>query len=641
MNLRLAVSLALSGLPLGAMYSLQAMGIVLVYRTSRVFNFAQGAIGMTAAYLGSFVGVSLGLPAILSVLLATAGGAAVGLSMELLTIRPMRGALARTVVTLGWLIGLQGLVGVLFGAEAGRLPVRLFPSTTAVRIDSLAVAFGADQLGITVLALGLAVGLARYLRRSAFGTAMRAVADNVEGAELLGIRARTVSAVSWAIGAGLAGLAGVLVTPLLGTLDTQGLVILTIQALAAALIGGLSSLPLTFVGGLALGALQPVAANWLGGRPGVNEFVAFVVVLVALLFRRRAGRSDVSEGALRPARLRALPTGATARAAVVGVLVAATVIPLLGGAQWNYNVANTAAWSLAVLSIVLLVGVVGQVSLCQAVFMAIGAFTGGIASAHGTPFLLAILVGGLAAAAAAALVAIPAIRLRPLELAIVTMSLAFTADRFLYRWTPLVGDRSVRELSRPGFANEVVHGVAGARAYSWLAIGVFLAAALGVANLRRGRTGAALTALRGSEAAASAMGFSPAALRLRGFALSGFLAGVAGVVFAGLTGAASSTPFDTTRSITLLAYAVIAGAGSVPGAVLGGLIVTVSTLSFGGNGVASGLSGSMVTLLTGGVLIVVMLVAPTGLAGLAQDLRERWRSARSEHSHLAKTGTAP
>lgn len=623
MSLRLALSLALSGLPLGAMYALQAMGIVLVYRTSRVFNFAQGAIGMTGAYLGSFFGVSLGLPAPVAVLLAVASGAGLGLVMERLTVRPVEGALPRTIVTLGWLIGLQGLVGVLFGTEAGRRPVRLFASTTAVRIDSLAVAFGVDQLGVTVLALALALGVGWYLRRSAFGTAMRAVADDPTGVELLGIRARAVSAASWALGAGLAALAGVLVTPLLGTLDTQGLVILTIQALAAALVGGLVSLPLTFLGGLLLGAAQPVVGHLLGGRPGANELVAFAVVLVALLLRRQTGRRDVSEGALQPSALRPLPTARGAVVAVVGVGTAALVVPYLGGSQWSYNVANTAAWSLAVLSIVLLVGVVGQVSLCQAVFMAVGAFGGGIAVAQGAPFMLALPVGGLLAAGAAALVAIPAVRLRPLELAIVTLSLAFTADRFVYRWTPLVGRQSVRALPRPSFADEVSHGVTGARAYAWLGIVVLLAAAVGVANLRRSRTGAALTALRGSEAAASAMGFSPVTTRLRGFALSGFLAGVAGVVFAGLTGSASSTPFDTTRSITLLAYAVIAGAGSVPGAVIGGLIVTMSTLSYGSDEVASGLSGSLVTLTTGAVLVTVMLVAPTGLAGLTDRFRHR------------------
>jgi branched-chain amino acid transport system permease protein len=209
-------------------------------------------------------------------------------------------------------------------------------------------------------------------------------------------------------------------------------------------------------------------------------------------------------------------------------------------------------------------------------------------------------------------------------LAIVTLSLAFTADRFLYRWTPLVGRQSVRPLARPEVADEVVHGLAGSRAYAWMAIGAFLLTAVAVAAIRRARTGAALTALRGSEAAASAMAFSPMAARLRGFALSGFIAGTAGVLFAGLTGSASSAPFDTTRSITLLAYAVIAGAGSVPGAILGGGIVTLSTLSFGASGVGGGGAGSATTLATGVALVAVLLVAPTGLAGLAARARGRW-----------------
>src|SRR5438445_7029161 len=122
---------------------------------------------------------------------------------------------------------------------------------------------------------------------------------------------------------------------------------------------------------------------------------------------------------------------------------------MLGGHQWNFNVAQTAAWALAVLSIVLLTGVVGQVSLCQAVFMGVGAFGGAIAVQQNVPFPLAVICGGLLAAVVGLAVAIPALRLRPLELAIVTLSLSFTADRFFYTWQPLVSSDQIRRLPVP------------------------------------------------------------------------------------------------------------------------------------------------------------------------------------------------
>jgi branched-chain amino acid transport system permease protein len=157
----------------------------------------------------------------------------------------------------------------------------------------------------------------------------------------------------------------------------------------------------------------------------------------------------------------------------------------------------------------------------------------------------------------------------------------------------------------------------GERNYAWLVVGLFLLTAFAVASLRRGRTGAALTALRSSEPATAAMGFSVTSVKLRGFAASGFIAGLAGALYAGLLQGASGAPFDFTRSITLLAYAVIVGVASVPGAIVGGFIVTLSTLTIGGTAeVASGRSASMVTLFTGLLLIGILAAAPDGLAGL-------------------------
>ncbi|MCW2778429.1 MAG: transporter related protein, partial [Frankiales bacterium] len=207
--------------------------------------------------------------------------------------------------------------------------------------------------------------------------------------------------------------------------------------------------------------------------------------------------------------------------------------------------------------------------------------------------------------------------LAPLELAIATLSLAFTADRFLYGWAPFASASSTREGPRPGFANlDHGHAAQGERAYAWLVLGVFLLAAFAVASLRRARTGAALTALRSSEPATSAMGFSVVSVKLRGFAASGFLAGLAGALYAGLLQGASGAPFDFTRSITLLAYAVIVGVASVPGALFGGMIVTLSTLTLGAtDDVANGRAASVVTALTGVVLVAVLNASPDGVAG--------------------------
>lgn len=614
------VALAFSGLAIGAMYALTALGIVIVYKTSRVFNFATGAIGLSCAYLASSLSAR-GLPIGLVVVVAVGLGVLIGLAMEI-SVRPVKSTLTKTIVTLGWLLALQGAVGWIYGTQvASDQPAVLLQSTRLLEIGPYILS--KDHAALMVIAVAVVAALAAFFRYTAIGTATRAVSEAPDAARLLGIKVYRVNLVAWGIGGGISGVAGVLVTPLLG-LNTTALVIFTVQALAAALVGRLSSLPLTLAGGIGLGMLQPVVGRFMATEfpsvRGTNELTALAVVLVALMIFGRGGRKDVSAGGLEPVPVKPLPVGRTALLMGAGVVLAAALLPLLMRTTGNlsqYNLTQTAIWALAVLSLVLLVGVVGQVSVCQAVFMGIGAFGTGIAASHGLPFLLAVLVGAAMAAAVAVLVGLPAIRLEPLELAIATLSLAFTADRFLYNWTPLNGGDTSRPVPRPGFAEQSGVDIAdGQRAYAWLVLAIFLVAAFAVASLRRGRTGAALTALRSSEPATAAMGFSVVSVKLRGFAASGFLAGLAGALYAGLVGSASGAPFDFTRSITLLAYTVIVGVGSVPGAVLGGFIVTFSTLTFGASDeVAEGGTASVVTLITGVLLIAVVALRDSGVIG--------------------------
>ena len=626
--MKVYISLAFTGLPIGAMYALQALGIVIVYKTSKVFNFAAGAIGLACAYVGSSLHAG-GVPILLVMALVIALGVAIGVAIEL-TLRGVKGALAGTVVTLGWLLVLQGAVGAFYGTQAAtNKPAELLPDTNLIDLGGVLL-YSQQQVGLVLITAALATGLALFFRLTALGTATRAVSEAPDAARLLGIGVDRVNLVAWGLGGAVSGLAGVLVAPLLGGLDTTKLVVFTVQALAAALVGRLSSLPMTFVGGVVLGMLQPVVKHALINVPsikGVEELTAFVVVLVSLLFMRRGGRRDVVSGGLVPVSIRPLPKGRVALAAFGGIVLAAVFVPVIVGDRGNisrYNVSQIAVWGLATLSLVLLVGVVGQVSVCQAVFMGCGAYGTGIAISHGVPFLLAVPLGGLLAAIVAGLVGLPAIRLEPLELAIATLSLSFTADRFLYSWPPLASDNGNRPVPRPGFASIAPGHIAdGQRAYAWLALGVFIVACFAVASLRRARTGAALTALRSSEPATAAMGFSVVSVKLRGFAASGFLAGLAGGLYAGLVQGASGASFDFTRSITLLAYAVIIGVASVPGAFFGGLIVTLTTLDFGKTTeVTNGSTASLTTLITGGLLIVVLAVTPQGLTGVLGRFRQ-------------------
>ncbi|MBC7372495.1 MAG: branched-chain amino acid ABC transporter permease, partial [Frankiales bacterium] len=406
------LALALGGIPLGVMYALTALGIVLVYKTSRVFNFATGAIGLACAYLASSLSAR-GLPVPVWVIAAVSLGVLIGVGMEL-SVRPVRSTLTKTIVTLGWLLALQGLVGAIYGTQtATDLPAVLVAPKLLLEIGPYILS--RDQFVVIVIAGGLIAGLAAFFRYTALGTATRAVSEAPDAARLLGIAVDRVNLVAWGLGGGISGLAGVLVTPLLNKLDTTTLVIFTVQALAVALVGRLTSLPLTLAGGIGLGMAQPVVFDLVGNAfpsvRGTDELTAFAVVLGALLLLRRGGRRDVVAGGLAPVPVKGLPTGRLAVASLAGVVAAGLLLPLLAGGAGTFsrfNLTQTAVWALAVLSLVLLVGVVGQVSLCQAVFMGVGAFGTGIATGRGVPFLLAMLLGAALAALTAVLVGVPA-----------------------------------------------------------------------------------------------------------------------------------------------------------------------------------------------------------------------------------------
>ncbi|MFT5221955.1 MAG: branched-subunit amino acid ABC-type transport system permease component [Glaciecola sp.] len=641
MTIQQALGLALGGVPLGAMYALQAMGIVLVHKTSGVFNFAQGAIGATAAFAAASLGRSHGLPTPLAVLGGLLVGAFLGVVIERFTIRPVVGRLQQSVVTLGWLLGLQGLIALMFVQTAGRPYISLFPATPALQFRPLFLALAWDQVGVTIVAVVVAIGLAIFFKVHPLGMKMRAVADDREGAGLLGIDVGRVSAFAWALGASMAALSGILVTPILAKLDATALIVFTVQALAAALVGRLESLPRTFVGGLALGMSQPVLTRLFNLGPGSNELIALLFVLGALLIRKQAGRGDSGAGGLPPMPLRPMPIG-MAKWGILGVLLAVGVAHLFADpGSFSRSIAVTWIWSLGVLSIVMLGGVAGQVSLAQAALMGVGGYGAAIAVASGIPFLAALLIGGALAAFTAALIGLPALRLRGLELAIATLSLSFAADRYFFKsFKPLVGPFQRRPLPRPDAFDRTLEIVTpdGSmaiitdwRPYALLCFVIFLLVAFGVAGVRRGRAGAAFTALRSSEAATSAMGFNVISVKLRGFAAAGFVAGIGGALFAGLSELANSTPFGFDRSISLLAFAVIAGIGSVPGAVLGGFIVTWSALSAGGGdgGVASS-GGDWTPVITAAALIAVLALSPDGVSGLVTKARDRMaRSAKS------------
>ncbi|TME65787.1 MAG: branched-chain amino acid ABC transporter permease [Chloroflexi bacterium] len=287
------------GLSLGGIFSLAALGIVLIYRTTGVLNFAHGAMGMFSTFIAwqVFYGWSHPFwPGWLSTLLAVLAGlvfaAGMGLFLEFAVFRWVRTRepVVKAVITIGVLLALQSAASLIWKNNQYHLPIYIAPQTWTFSVADVPI--GANYIVIIVAALALAFGLGAFLRYTGFGRSMRAVSDSPTAASLWGVPVGRVGAVSWMLGSLIAALAGILITPFIN-FDTTSLTLLIIDALAAALIGGLVSLPLTVLGGFLLGLLETYPTMWIQSL-GFPRLIALLVILAVLVVRNPRGLTAVA-----------------------------------------------------------------------------------------------------------------------------------------------------------------------------------------------------------------------------------------------------------------------------------------------------------------------------------------------------------
>lgn len=608
------------GITLGGIYALAAIGLVLIYRVSGVLNFAQGAVSMFSAFVAYQISTVMGYPALVGLLAAIVAGGAIGYAIERFTIRPLAGrsALSKVVVTIGWLLVLQTAAGLIWGQTAYHRPVQLV-SIHGFTFPGTSVVVGWDEFTTIVVALGLAFGTAAILRWTTFGTAMRAVADDPDAARLWGIDVNRVMAVSWVTGSAMGAIAGVLITPRIN-FDPISMTVVVIAAFTAALIGRLTSLPWTVAGAMFLG-LAETYPRIFSSNAGAGNAVTFALVLLtlAILFRPRtrlvqhitSGREyqPVPAGDNPPVRFMVV-----ASAIGLGVFV-----PALLSSYYQSLAAYALIVGLIVLSLVVLTGLVGQVSFCQYSFAAIGAFTvGSLVGGHGWSFWPALMLGVVFSIGVGVLVGIPALRLSGLFLAILTISVALFFDHFLLAagtWDSFSGGISSWTLGRPSFLGV---SLAGAYAFYLFTLVVFLAAVLAIWNLSRSKTGRVLRAIRNSEIAAATSGVNLTAWKLAAFGVSAGLAGLAGGLLAAGIGSVSAGAFTLQQSLSVVAIAIVVGVRSVGAAAVGGVF-----LVFGPELLThTPLSTLWFPLIVGSILILQVILTPQGLV---PDWQERFR----------------
>ena len=608
------------GITLGGIYALAAIGLVLIYRVSGVLNFAQGAVSMFSAFVAYQVSTVMGAPAAVGLLAAIGAGGAIGYVIERFTIRPLAGrsALSKVVVTIGWLLVLQTAAGLIWGQTAYHRPVQLAP-IQGFTFPGTSVVVGWDEFTTIVVALVLAFGTAAVLRWTTFGTSMRAVADDPDAARLWGINVNRVMAVSWVAGSAMGAIAGVLITPRIN-FDPISLTIVVIDAFTAALIGRLTSLPWTVVGAMFLG-LAETYPRIFSSNAGAGDAVTFALVLLtlAILFRPGARLVQRISAAREYAPVPATDNPPVRRAVVSTAIGLGILVPLVLSSYYQSLAAYSLIIGLIVLSLVVLTGLVGQISFCQYSFAAIGAFTvGSLVGGHGWSFWPALVLGVIASIGVGVLVGIPALRLSGLFLAILTIAVALFFDKFLLApgtWDSFSGGISSWTVGRPSFLGISLQG---AYAFYLFTLAVFLVAVLAVWNLSRSKTGRVLRAIRNSEIAAATSGVNLTAWKLVAFGVSAGLAGLAGALLAVGIGSVSAGAYGFQQSLAVAAIAIVVGVRSVGAAAVGGIF-----LIFGPELLThTPLSTLWFPLIVGSVLIVQVILTPQGVV---PDWQERFR----------------
>ncbi len=558
------------GLATGSVYALTAMGLVVTYTTSGVFNFAHGAVAMVGAYAFYSLRVEAGFPTWAAVAVSVlVVGPLIGVIVDRVLFRRLAGSPTSTyiVVSLGFLVLLQGLAIVIYG-PATRSVAPIF-STDTFRLPGVNV--GYDQLALVVIAAVAAVGLVAFFKRTHTGLQTRAVVDDRDLTGLMGADAARITVFSWMLGCSFAALSGVLLSPILGV-DAAALTLLVIQAFGAAAVGRFVSLPLTYAGALAIAVGAALSTKWvaqhplLAGLPTSLPFIVLFVVLVVSPKGRFAEISRITQHARTGLRVRArrLPI-----APLVALVAVAAVLPPFLTSSRLLTATSTLAYVLIFASLGLLIGLSRQVSLCHAVFVVFGATTLAHLQNAGWPWLLALLVSALIMVPVAALLAIPAIRLSGLFLALATFGFGVLAQNLLFGTDFVFGKQAHVTLSRPELLGISLNSD---KAFYYFVLAVVVLGVVAIEAVRVTRLGRLLRGMADSPTAVESLGINPTASRVLVFCLSGFLAAVAGGLLGSLTRSVSPATFDFTQSLVWVTVLVAAGAATLGGSVLAALL---------------------------------------------------------------------
>lgn len=598
------------GLATGGLYALGSLGIVCIYRGSRVLNLALGGVATWGGYLFVEFRNTAGIPGLLAALLVVAAGALFGAVAYLTVIRPIRGRteLVKLAMSLGMFAALSGAAQLAFGTNPEFV-------TSSLPTNSIVVAgahVGEDRLLILAMTLVIALAVGGWSGRGRIALAMRAVAENERGVASLGYSPHVLGALSWALGCALAALAGTLLAPIVG-LTPAGLSVIVVPSLAAALLGRFDSYGWAVAGGLGLGAIEGIATRYLSFA-GWSEAAPLLVIIVALLVRRdrEANRSRPSQGIPIARELPVLNV-------VIFALFAGFV--LFGTTNWVTAATASMCFALIGLSVVVIVGYANQISVAQMAIAGVAALVAAhlMLTLH-LPFVIVPVIGAIVGGLVGLVVGIPALRLSGVNLAVVTIGMSVATEALVFNNPSLDGGFAGINLPTPSLFGQSIQGFTHPVRYALFVMAWLSLAAALVVGLRRSRFGRQLLALRTNQQAAAALGVGVARTKIAAFGISSMLAGMAGVllVFQN-TNLNLTSGFAYTDSINLIVVVLLFGVTSVRGgllsgvAAIGGIVYTAVS--------HSAFVSDNYSLVSGLLLIYTVLRHPAG----ATYIRERVR----------------
>ena len=648
------------GLGNGAVFAALAMALVVTYRSSGVLNFATGAQSLYAAYTytllrqGQLLQPIPGLRATLSVggpmgfgpalLITLAIQALLGAIIYLLVFRPLRNhrAVAKAVASLG----LASLLTALVNYQVGSQQLLAGPIYPQQRYTVGGVSIPMDRVWFAVTIIAVALVLTAIFRLTPFGLATRASAESEAGALVSGLSPDRIALFNWMISSVVAGLAGILIAPLV-PLVPGSYTLFIVPALAAAVVGRFYALGPAVITGLALGALESVAVylnvahSWFPA--GAGQVLPLVVVLVMLVAR---GKSLPSRGTLATQTLgRAYRPHSLVLPLMIGVPVAVIALYLFHGGLRNALI-TTFIMAVIALSLVVVTGYVGQISLAQLTLAGAAAFAlSTIANSWGIPFPIAPILAALFATVVGVVVGLPALRIRGLLVGVVTLTLAAALEAVWFQNNSIDGGASGLAVPAPrlfglnlgiGSGNDFPRP-----AFGLLCLVVLVLVAVAVARLRTSGLGSAMLAVRADERSAAASGVHVARVKLTGFAIGAFIAGLGGSLMAYQALNVNDSPFTAIGGLALFTTVFLAGITSVSGGLLAGVIASGGVVFFLLDNVFS--VSSWYAVIVGASVIVTVIFNPEGLVGpfhAKLDARRQKAAAVAAVTVPAVTGRA-